>query len=313
MARRVPFGAAILSAALFVAACSGSGGAVSAGGQTTGSADTNGSSSSGSSNAGGSSTGSSSSGGGGGGGAGDAGFTYTPWGPNDPPIPEQYAAFATASIQELNCAAVSNVGSDARFWEVATGVCLALKGNHNWPDTRTVPPPPRTENPYLNCLNSELASMLERALRWHAANPGRRPVIHYPRRSSTSPCQSRIYGVRVLPASDPDSSVGKVAVAVTAATGKNNEDFFVTVDGQPSDQNDVNRNSLGDGLQRAVVLLDPPAHDRDAVVVVDNGRGRVTRTIHLTATSSPGSPSDSATPSGAGDTSGSVSPGSSSD
>ena len=42
--------------------------------------------------------------------------------------------------------------------------------------------------------------MLGRALSWHADNPGRRPVISYPSQSSTSPCQSRIYGVQVLTA-----------------------------------------------------------------------------------------------------------------
>jgi hypothetical protein len=330
MARRVPFAAAILSVTLLaVTGCSGSGAAVSAA-DRTGSAGTSGDSSSSASGDGGSGTnGSSTTGtggsgtatsggggcgngnggggngnGGGGGGGGNAdGFRYTPWGPDDPPIPEQYAAFATAARQDLKCDAVSGVGGE--FWDFATKVCQALKSNEGWPDTTSVPSRPTTDNPYEDCLNKELAAMLGRALRWHAANPGRKPVIQYPSRSSTSPCQSRIYDVEVLPPSDPDSSPGKVAISVLAPNGKNGAGFSVTVDGH---QRDPDLDDFpSDGLRKAVVLLDTPIQEHDALVVVDNGRGKATTHKHLSAVSGAGSSSGSANPSDSAKPSGSAS------
>jgi hypothetical protein len=213
-----------------------------------------------------------------------------PWGPKDPPIPEQYAAFARASTQDLNCEAVSRMRGQAPFWDLATDVCFALQTNKGWPGTTTVPALPETDA-YQTCLNKELAAMLSSALQWHAAHPGRTPVIRYSKSSSTSPCQSRIYGLTVK------KDEGKLAVTVLAATPKDDGDLFMTVDGQPDDQDDVQRERPQDGLQEATVLVDPPEQDRDAVVVIDNGRGRLTRKVRLHAdTGSSGTPGSSSAP-----------------
>ena len=183
MARRVSVRAAVLAAMLFLAACGGDGSDGSGGGSSpSGSASTGG----------GSTTPAPTETSGGPAGGGEDGFAYPPWGPDDPPIPGQYTAFAKVSSGELDCAAVQDQKPGGGFWDTALAVCYAIRDDASWPPGTSVPPPPQAEHAYQDCLNAELAAMLADALRWHAANPGRRPVISFAGGSTTSPCQSRI-------------------------------------------------------------------------------------------------------------------------
>jgi hypothetical protein len=211
------------------------------------------------------------------GGGGD-GYSYLPWGPGDPPIPGQYAAFAATSSHDLDCNTVQDQAPDGGFWGTALAVCRAIRDGAPWPDSTTLSDPPAGENAFQDCLNAELGAMLQRALRWHTDHPGRRPRISYPARSSTSPCQSRIYRTRVLTVAeaeeaDPDHA-GKIAVVVTAPPDKDGE-LAVAVDGQQPDDNDVvrNINDPGDGLTELTVFLDPPQQPSTAKIAVFNGRG----------------------------------------
>jgi hypothetical protein len=214
------------------------------------------------------------------GGGGDDGLSYLPWGPGDPPIPGQYAAFAATSSHDLDCNTVQSQAPDGEFWDTALAVCYAIRDGAPWPDSTTISDPPAGENAFQDCLNAELAAMLQRVLRWHADHPGRRPQISYPARSSTSPCQSRIYGTRVLTVAeageaDPDhAGTGKIAVVVIAPPDKDGG-LAVALDGKQPDGNDVvrNINDPGDGLTELTIFLDPPRQPSTAKIAVFNGRG----------------------------------------
>ena len=292
MARRAFLGIAALLVALYVSACGAAGGGDESGGDqsTMGSASPSGSGSGGSGGSGGGngngSTGGNG-GGGGGGGGGDDGFEYTPWGPDDPPIPGQYAALAVTSSQDLRCEAMAEQAPGGEFWVVAEGVCSTIRDGTEWAGTPSVPSPPDAENEYQDCLNAELAAMIERALRWYADNPGRQPEVAYAGNSAVSPCQARIYAVEVLPpdAAEPgENEAGKIAVAVTAPSGRDG-DLTVTVGGQPAEvTGDFNVPDPGDGLQTVVVLFDPQPQPRQVTLEVSNGRGPMSASVQLPGT-----------------------------
>jgi hypothetical protein len=302
MARWRWFGAVTLAATLCLTSC---GGGSDEGGGTDSSPTASASTGSGTGtppparSGGGPGNGSSGSGGSGnGGGSGDDGFSYVPWGPKDPPIPGQYAAFATTSSHDLDCNTVHDQAPDGEFWVTALAVCYAIRDGAPWPDRTTVPAPPDPENAYQRCLNVELAAMLQRALRWHAHHPGRPPKISYPARSSTSPCQSRIYGIQVQ-LGDVAGSSGterRIVVEIVVPTGP--QDFAVTVDGQPVDDGDVNqRGDQGDGLDELTVFLDPPPQTRTVQIEVFNGRtGAMTESVDLPGVGESSSPPDTESP-----------------
>ena len=323
MARRVSFGASMLVAMLCMAACGGSdagGSDGGAGSSTTASGGagsvtgTPGSSNGGSGNTGSGNTGSGNTGPGntgpgntgpgntGSGNGGDSGFSYTPWGPDDPPIPGQYAALAASPTKGPRCEAVAEDAPGGAFWATVVAVCHAIRDDAPWPATTTVPAPPVPENAYQACLNAELTAMLQRALRWHADNPGRRPQVAYPSDSSRSPCQSRIYEVRVLTEADAvspgENQAGKIPVAITAAGIDG--DFAVTVDGQPAEvTGDFTVPDPGDGLDTVVVLASPAQQPRTARIEVSTSHGTLVASVQLPgADGSPSPVTENPTPTG---------------
>jgi hypothetical protein len=226
--------------------------------------------------------------GGGGGGADDEGFAYAPWGPDDPPIPTQYAALAASAGSEPRCDDLAGAQPGGAFWETALGVCRAITGDGDWPETTTVPAPPPALNAYQACLDEELTGMLERALRWHADHPGQRPIVTYPSGSSRSPCQARIYEVRVLDEADVDPDEGHPAGVGLAITGSAmDQDPSVTVDGQPAEfTRDFNIDQPeGDGLTTLVVLAPADEKPRTATIEVSTYRGRLVASVDLPASS----------------------------
>jgi hypothetical protein len=297
MARRMLFCAAILAATLCLASCDGStdgttgGGASSGGASNGGGGGGNGGGGNGGGGNGGGGNGGGGNGGGGNGGGGnggtDDGFAYTPWGPDDPPIPGQYASFAATSVKDLDCRRVEDQAPGGEFWEVALAVCNAIRGDQPWPDRTTVPDPPDPENTYQGCLDAELVAMLQRALRWHADHPEGQPKISYPGPSSTSPCQSRIYEVRVLTVHESEDldfgHEGKIAVGIIAPPGPDDQLVAtVTVDGQQSDESDAEDNGpRGQGVREVVVFLEPAPQPRKATIKVSNGRATMTASVEL--------------------------------
>ena len=77
---------------------------------------------------------------------------------------------------ELQCA-LSDQAPDDPFWNLAGQICRALSGRDDWPTVDSVPSPPGSDSPYHDCLDGELRDLLERALAWHAENPGERPTL----------------------------------------------------------------------------------------------------------------------------------------
>jgi hypothetical protein len=212
-----------------------------------------------------------------------AGFPYTPWGPDDPPIPGQYAALAASPGTPPRCDAVADAQPGGAFWATAVAVCRAISGEGPWPATTTVPAPPAPANPYQACLDDELRAMLERALAWRAENPDRQPKVSYPDKSSRSPCQSRIYDVKVLGAADLDPGEGQPDGIALAVTGTGMEgDVSVTVDGIPAEfSGDFTVPDPGAGLTTVVVLTAQPPTPRSARVQVSTERGSLVATVEL--------------------------------
>jgi hypothetical protein len=226
---------------------------------------------------------------------GSGGFSYLPWGPDDPPIPGQYAAFAATSSQDLRCESVDSEAPGGAFWDLAAAVCRAIRDNAGWPSTTTVPKPPDTPNAIQDCLDTELAAMLKRALHWHADNPGKQPEISYPSASAMSPCRYRIYNVQLI----TDEHTGAaIAVKITVPAGT--EAFTVTVDEQHVNDDDVDNTQQDNGLNELVVWLKASSEPRTIRLAVSNGRGTDSTSVDLPSASNTSSPSATDSPASPG-------------
>jgi hypothetical protein len=223
-------------------------------------------------------------------------IAYTPWGPDDPPVPGEYAALAATADRPPRCDDVARQSPGGPFWTTVAQVCRALTGAGPWPRDATVPHPPAAGTAYQACLDDELTAMVGRALSWHARHPADRPRVVYPRSSSISPCQFRIYDARPLTPDELASAGQGPGVAGIAVFGTGLADpTAVTVDGQPVQPlGDVGIAAPGLGLDAVVVLTAPGP--RTARVAVTTARGTVTAQVRLpagppSATESPGSSS----------------------
>ena len=117
------------------------------------------------------------------------------WGPDDPPIPGEYFAFAVDSADGLACESIDQHADGDEFWALARDICRVFTGEGDWPDAATVPPTPEEGNIYQRCLDAELSQVLAGALAWHAAHPGESPIVRYPSSGTHSPCQTSLYDV----------------------------------------------------------------------------------------------------------------------
>jgi hypothetical protein len=116
-------------------------------------------------------------------------------------------------------------------------------------------------------------------------------VVSYASESSTSPCQARIYEVRVLSPEDlnPGESLpGKIGVAITGSAM--DQDPSVTVDGQPVEfTGDFNVDQPpGDGLTTVVVLVPATPEPRTAKIRVSTYRAALEATVELPGSEEPG-------------------------
>ena len=116
-------------------------------------------------------------------------------------------------------------------------------------------------------------------------------MISYPSQSSTSPCQSRIYGVQVLTAKQATEDIqhGKVGVVVTAPNSKGGGGIEVTVGGQtPDPTSDFDVPDHGVGLATVVILLDLGPEAQTVVIEVSNGRSPMSASVTPPATGETG-------------------------
>jgi hypothetical protein len=109
-------------------------------------------------------------------------------------------------------------------------------------------------------------------------------VVSYAADSARSPCQDRIYEVRVLDESDAvdqeEHEAGTIPLAITAAGVDG--DFSVTVDGQPAEvTGDYNVPDPGDGLTTFVVRTPAVQEGRTATVEVSTDRGSLHARVDL--------------------------------
>lgn len=229
----------------------------------------------------------------------DAAFAYVPWGPDDPPVPQRYASLAATSSTAARCddAAANTIPS--AFWDLAVSVCRAVAGAGPWPSTASVPSPPPPQNAYEACLDAELAAMLQRALRWRAANPGATvPQVRYAARGALSPCQTRVFETRVLTDSENRYGIPAGQLGVLIMAGSADGTSTVTVDGRPTAVLDVEPAS---GAATLVVLVSAPTQAKTVPVAVTTTRGVLTSTVALPAASvatSTTAPPASGTPTG---------------
>lgn len=231
---------------------------------------------------------------------GDAGIDYLDWGPNDPPIPDQYAALAASSGTPPDCDRVADAHPGGDFWVVAVAVCRAMTGDPAaWPSTTTVPDPPSGADAFEQCLNSELAAMLQRALDWHQAHDGEQPQLRYPPSHSVSPCQNQIYSVQI---DDADASWLGNSIPVVVDVAILGEAVSVRVDGEPP--LDFTESGARQGLRTVTFLVPPAAEARTAAFEISTDRTSLQGAVELPAseaeepseTSDPGSETDSTEP-----------------
>lgn len=232
------------------------------------------------------------------GGNGDDPIEYVDWGPDDPPIPGQYAALAASSSRPPNCGGAEELGPSDEFWRTVVAVCRALAGDGEWPSTTSSPAPPEAENDFQDCLNGELAAMVDDALGWHQAHPGRAPEITYPSPSSLSACQTRIHGADVFPAT------GGVVVELSVPGLDDDGQPEVRIDGEPVEVTD-DFDGPDDGLSKGEVFLQAPIEAHTATLDIETRFGRLSTTIDLpnveedgeatTTTDDPGSDGETTT------------------
>jgi hypothetical protein len=230
----------------------------------------------------------------------DESVAFVPWGPNDPPIPGQYAALAVTSGDELDCDSVDQQAPDNDFWTAVVDVCRALRGDAAWPASRSLQPPP-AENGYQDCLNRELAEMLDALFAWRDEHPDAEPHVVYPPASTRSPCTFRVYDASAFPVA-PDSSTprGGVVVELYVAGLDEGASPAVLVDGEPVELRE-NFSGAGDGLLIGELFIPGPIEAHNATIVVNADFGDVEGSVALpevpvsTISSSPTGPTTTTT------------------
>jgi hypothetical protein len=223
-------------------------------------------------------------------GAGDDGFDSVQWGPDVPPIPGEYSAFAVANAGDLSCESVDDRASEGDgLWKLAARVCRVLRdSDEDWPDVESVPAPRSGGNLYEQCLDGEMSAMLERALAWHNEHPGESPIVRFPGSGTHSPCQRSVYGVTVtaaVPAFDDgcnkaeSQQVGRALVTMSAP-GLPDGSPRATVDDIPLCVIDGPQSNA---LQEFTVVV-PTSGEAHAVTIhIETTYGRLSADVELPA------------------------------
>lgn len=206
---------------------------------------------------------------------------YVPWGPDDPLIPGQYGALSVSSSDDLDCEAVNQNAPDNAFWSTVVEVCLALKGEAEWPASGVLDPPPAA-NEFQDCLNAELATMLRALFDLRDAHPGAQPEVAYPRTAARSPCESSIYNAAPfeVPADTSHAAGGVIVELNVPGLVEGDPPPEVRVDGEPVLVED-DFDGGDDGLSFGQIYIPAPIDAHSATIVVDAYFGPVSATVEL--------------------------------
>jgi hypothetical protein len=219
----------------------------------------------------------------GGDGDGDDVIDSVIWGPDSPPIPDEYRAWAPSDSGQLQCD-LSDQAPEHPFWELAGQICRVFTGEGDWPSIDSVPDPAPSLSPYHACLDGELKALLERALTWHADHPGESPVVALPAAGTHSPCQRSLYDVGATIDTDSPTcdEIPRPRIAITMiAPGQSVDDEPpATVRGEgscvPQDSEDD-----GNGFRRLVVVVEGRSEAREVTIDVESDYGTLTTTVRL--------------------------------
>ena len=119
------------------------------------------------------------------------------WGPDSPPIPEQYLAWSPSEDGSLRCELVPEDPDRHLLGSRPPDLHGADRSGRLALGRRRATPAAGNESPYHACLDGELAALLERALTWHAEHPGTTADLGLPAAGTHSPCQRSLYAVSV--------------------------------------------------------------------------------------------------------------------
>jgi hypothetical protein len=240
-------------------------------------------------------------------GGGDDEIDSVQWGPDEPPIPGQYFAFAADRADGLACSSIDDRAEGDEFWTLAAQVCRVFTGEGDWPATVSVPPPPEGTNSYERCLDGELVDMLQQALAWRDDHPGEAPSVRYPAEGTHSPCQTKLYDVGVTDAADagdcvndetldvPEPGIG-VELAAPGITGFANPQ--ASIDGG---RLCVVADATDDALRSFVVVVPASLGGQTVTIDVESNYGTLRADVALpalddgTTTSSEGTEDDDPT------------------
>ncbi len=190
-------------------------------------------------------------------------INWPPWGPGDPLIPQQYAALVPGSPKGFRCEAVRGMvpdgDEDGFSGHARPAVPSAIRDGSLWPAATSAPDPPPADNEFQDCLNRELASMLNDALAWHRDHPDSQPHVSYAAPGSLSPCQQRVYEVKVNEyAPDTDHPVGGLSIELLIPGLPNSGGRpTIVVDGEEASYLH-GFSGAGSGLGRGIVFLSAP-------------------------------------------------------
>ena len=225
---------------------------------------------------------------------------YVPWGPADPVIPEHYGRLA-----QRDCDAAQAVSPTGDFWTVVYAVCRSLTKGDAWPDVSTAPDAPDTESPHEQCLNAELAQMVDAALSWHADNPNAQASEHVDYAETGSPCYTTVYSARQLSPDEDFTGPGPGEVTVAVVVDSTWDLASVSVDGSAVEQDayqDDGSNNPEIGTRTVNIHVAAPEQASQISLELglsQNGadRGTASTTVDLSPTGDASvSPDDAASP-----------------
>ena len=216
-------------------------------------------------------------------------------------IPKQYAALQPGADDEFDCETIARLVSEGEltgFWPTLAQLCLTIRDGAPWPDDSSPLAPPPAENDFQNCLNNELATMLQAAMAWHRQHPGAAPYVDYPPYGSLSPCDQRLYGYSTEEYTDNDHPGGGLKIELNVpGLPDSRKKPPVLVDGVAVEYLD-NFSDENTGVGNGAVFLPAPVTAHEATLVVERDIGTLQVTIDVpdvsvtsTTTSSGGSSS----------------------
>jgi len=155
----------------------------------------------------------------------DDGFGWVPFGPSSPEDPPPSPWYGV--IEDGSCSDIAAAGADVEegvLSRALAAVCdAAIRGDQSkWKVAQSAAAELAAGGSGSSpggCLEAAARALLKRALAWHAAHPGERPVVRYPRPGDRTACPFRITKVTVVDDTpDHQPMTGPLAGPVTGGT-----------------------------------------------------------------------------------------------